>query len=175
MVGFGPGFGPSRASPIERTLKKHAKCSAPSTSSIDRTSSAAATRPTSNPPSTPPSVAAAATRAIVCFAVCGSKRSLTTDQNPLINTAPKMAICRYSNTATFDGLSAYSHQLPKNRNVLNANARGITRNGPNMTSRRDMPMTAIIESIAAVMTIFGKSVISKCDRNTASRVALPAT
>ena len=83
-----------------------------------------------NPPSTPPSVAAAATFAIVCFAVCGSKRSFTTDQNPLINTAPKIAICRYSAIATFSAATSKNHQFAMNSTALTPNALGITRHGP---------------------------------------------
>ena len=52
----------------------------------------AATRSAVTPPTRPPKAAAAATRAMSTFAACGSKRSLSIDQNAEIPIAPSMLV-----------------------------------------------------------------------------------
>ena len=59
--------------------------------------------------------------------------------------------------------------------ALRPNAAGTSVVGLRRDNSRDITSTPAIEEMAAAMTIFGRSVTSKFDRNNASRGALPAT
>ncbi len=61
---------------------------------LERTSRKTAMRSAPTPPTTPPRVDPVAIRATCFLAACGSKRSLMTDQNPLVTIEPKAAMCR---------------------------------------------------------------------------------
>jgi hypothetical protein len=66
----------------------------PSNKSMLRASSHAATRSAVMPPMRPPMAAPALMRPMSRRAVCGSKRSFTTDQKPLMRSEPKVATWR---------------------------------------------------------------------------------
>ncbi len=136
---------------------------------------AAPARSTSRPPATPPSAAPPATRPISCFAVCGSKRSLNSDQNPETRTEPTTIVWRKSAAAAGAGCWRLTIHSAIRSSALTAAVSGVTTAGPNRaiirarkgrkaTDRTDDAITAPVSADAG-----------KFARKKASRVALAAT
>src|SRR4051812_9266283 len=68
-----------------------------------------------------------------------------------------------------------SHQVHASRTVLAKKAFGSSRIGETFARVREKTSPAIIESTDETMIIAGRLLTLKCDRNIASRAALPAT
>src|SRR5690242_13309950 len=68
-----------------------------------------------------------------------------------------------------------SHHSKRKKIAPSANIAGTTRAGPYLPSAREMPMTAMYDTIAAPIIAAGRRPSPKCERNSVSRVALPAT
>ena len=128
----------------------------PRPSGTPATSTARPMRHTTSPPTTVPTVVPRVMRETTLRAVCGSKRSLTSDQNADATVAPKSAVCPYTASAMARGNAPLRpHSIEKSA-ALSPNTKGTPRTGPMRVSTRANPKTPSAERSADAAMALGR-------------------